>query len=86
MQISDEGMAALKKEKEAKENTSQEDQIKEKIVELKKELAEIKAQSANSEKAKANQEKKANAIAQQISMLSMQLIQLQKVNSESGSV
>lgn len=78
LQISDEGMAALKKEKEAKENTSQEDQIKEKIAELKKELAEIKAQSVSSEKAKATQEKKANAILQQISMLSMQLIQLQK--------
>ena len=89
LQISDEGMAALKKEKEVKaekENTSQEEYIKEKIAELKKELAEIKAQSASSEKAKATQEKKANAIAQQISMLSMQLIQLQKANSESSSV
>ena len=81
LQISDEGMMALKKEKEAKENISQEDQIKEKIAELKKELAEIKGQNANSEKAKANQEKKANAIAQQISMLSMQLTQVQKANS-----
>ena len=44
-------------------------------------LAEIKVQNANSEKAKANQEKKANAIAQQISMLSMQLTQVQKANS-----
>lgn len=86
LQISDEGMTALKKEKEAKENTSQEDQIKEKIAELKKELAEIKAQSVSSEKAKENHEKKANAIEQQISMLSMQLIQLQKANSESSSV
>ena len=86
LQISDEGMAAFKKEKEAKENTSQEDKIKEKIAELKKELAEIKAQSASSEKAKANQEKKVNAIEQQISMLSMQLIQLQKLNSESNSI
>lgn len=89
LQISDEGMAALKKEKEAKaekENTSQEEHIKEKIAELKKELAEIKAQSASSEKAKENQEKKANAIEQQISMLSMQLIQLQKANSKSSSV
>jgi len=82
LQISDEGMAALKKEKEAKENTSQEDQIKEKIAELEKELAEIRAQSASSEKAKENQEKKGNAIEQQISMLSMQLIQLQKANIE----
>ena len=86
LQISDEGMAALKKEKEAKENTSQEDKIKEKIAELKKELAEVKAQSVSSEKAKENQEKKANAIEQQISMLSMQLIQVQKANSESSSV
>ena len=89
LQISEEGMAALKKEKEAKtvkENTSQEEHIKEKIAELKKELAEIKAKSDSSEKAKENQEKKANAIEQQISMLSMQLIQLQKANSESSSV
>ena len=86
LQISDEGIAALKKEKEAKESTSQEDKIKEKIVELKKELAEIKAQSASSEKAKAIQEKKVNTIEQQISMLSMQLIQLQKTNSESSTV
>ena len=48
LQISDEGMKALNKEKEAKENTSQEDQMKEKIAELKKELAEIKVQKANS--------------------------------------
>ena len=81
LQISDEGMEALKKEKEAKENTSQEDKIKEKIAELKKELAEIKAQNASSEKTKVTQEKKANAIAQQISMLSMQLTQVQKANS-----
>ena len=77
LQISEEGMAALEKEKEAKavkENTFQEEHIKEKIAELKKELAEIKAQSASSEKAKENQEKKANAIEQQISMLSMQII------------
>ena len=86
LQISDEGMEALKKGKEAKENTSQEDKIKEKIAELKKELAEVKAQSVSSEKAKENQEKKANAIEQQISMLSMQLIQVQKANSESSSV
>ena len=86
LQISEEGMAALKKEKAAKENTSQEEHIKEKIAELKKELAEIKLQSASSEKAKENQEKKANAIEQQISMLSMQLMQLQKANSELSSV
>lgn len=77
LKISDEGMAALKKENKAKENTSQEDQIKEKIAELKKELAEIKT--------KPNQEKKVNSIEQQISMLSMQLIQLQKLNSKSSS-
>ena len=86
LQISNEGMDALKKEKEAKENTSQEDKMKEKITELKKELAEIKAQGASSEKAKAMQEKKVNAIMQQISILSMQLIQLQKTNKETSSV
>ena len=86
LQISDEGMAALKKEKEAKESTSQEDKIKEKIAELKKELAEIKAQGASSEKAKAIQEKKVSTIEQQISTLSMQLIQIQKINSESSDI
>ncbi len=86
LHISKEGMDALKKDNEEKEKTSQEEQIKEKIAELKKELAEIKAQRASSEKAKAIQEKKANAIIQQISMLSMQLIQLQKSNDESSSV
>ena len=78
LKISDEGMAALKKEKASNENTSQEDQIKEKIAELKKKLAEIKT--------KPNQEKKVNAIEQQISILNMQLIQLQKLNSESNSI
>ncbi len=86
LHISDEGKAALKKDNETKEKTSQEEQIKEKIVELKKELAEIKGQIAGSEKAKAVREKKANEIAQQISMLSMQLIQLQKASSESSSI
>ena len=86
LQISDEGMAALKKENEAKEETTQENQIKERIAELKKELAQIRTKQATSEKAKAAQEKKADAIIQQISTLSMQLIQLQKTNSESSSV
>ena len=86
LQISDEGRAALKKDSEAKEKTSQEEQIKEKISELKKELTEIKLQQAVSEKAKMMQDKKANAIEQQISMLSMQLIQLQKANSQSDSI
>lgn len=36
--------------------------------------------------AKAMQEKKVNAIEQQISMLSMQLIQLQKINNETSAV
>ncbi len=43
-------------------------------------------QQAVSEKAKMIQDKKVNAIEQQISMLSMQLIQLQKANSQSDSV
>lgn len=51
LQISDEGKAALKKDNEAKEKTSQEEQIKEKISELKKELAEIKQKRAVSEDA-----------------------------------
>lgn len=91
LQISNEGMEALKKmseenEKKAKKGDSQEDQIKEQIEKLRKELAEIKAKQTGSEKAKKALESKANAISQQISMLSMQLIQVQKANSESGSV
>jgi len=91
LQISNEGLAALKKqseenEKKAKEGTSEEDRIKEEIEKLKKELAEIQAKQKKSEQAKKTLEGKANAITQQISALSMQLIQVQKMNSESGSV
>ena len=91
LQISNEGMEALKKmseenEKKAKEGNSQEDQIKEQIEKLRKELAEIKAKQAGSEKAKKALESKAKAITQQISMLSMQLIQIQKENNETGTV
>ncbi|QFJ56410.1 hypothetical protein [Pseudobutyrivibrio xylanivorans] len=55
LQISDEGMEALKKmseenEKKVKEGNSQEEQIKEQIEKLRKELAEIKAKQAGSER------------------------------------
>lgn len=83
LQISEEGRAALKKDSATK--TSEEDRIKERIAELKKELAKVKAEPAVSEEAKISQEKKADALAQQISVLSMQLIQLQKVKRESDS-
>ena len=91
LQISNEGIEALKKmseenEKKAKEGNSQEDQIKEQIEKLRKELAEIKAKQASSEKAKKALESKANAITQQISMLSMQLIQIQKENNATDTV
>ena len=91
LQISNEGMEALKKmsvenEKKVKEGNSQEDQIKEQIEKLRKELAEIKAKQASSEKAKKALESKANAITQQISMLSMQLIQIQKENNATDTV
>ena len=92
LQISEEGLAALEKERITKESekekdtSDQETQIKEKIAELKKELAELKSKRTNSEKAKEAQEKKANAIAQQISVLSMQLLQLQKAKTESSQV
>lgn len=84
-------MEALKKmsvenEKKVKEGNSQEDQIKEQIEKLRKELAEIKAKQASSEKAKKALESKANAITQQISMLSMQLIQIQKENNVTDTV
>lgn len=91
LQISDEGLAALKKqsevnEKKAKEGNSEEDRIKEEIEKLKKELAEIQAKQKKSEQAKKTLEGKANAIVQQISTLSMQLVQIQKMNSESSSI
>ena len=78
LHISDEGRASLEKELEAKEKTSQKEQIKKKISELEKELAKVNKQDDT------DQSKKANAIMQQISMLSMQLIQLQKNESESS--
>ena len=77
LQISDEGRASMKKELEEKEKTSQEEQIKKKIAELQKELAKVNEQDDT------EQNKKANAIMQQISMLNMQLVQLQKSKSES---
>lgn len=87
LEISDEGLAALKKQneksdKKVDEDSSKEDQIKEEISKLQKELAEIKAKSASSDEAKKILDSKANAISQQISVLSMQLIQMQKMNSE----
>ena len=86
LDLSDAGRAALDNDIKEKKQTSQEEQIKEKIAELEKELAKINEQQAVSEKAKAAQEKKADAIMQQISMLSMQLVQLRKNNSDSGTV
>lgn len=87
LQISDEGLAALKKqteenEKKAKESTSEEDRIKEEIEKLKNELAEIKTKNASSEKTEETLGNKAKMITQQISVLSMQLIQIQKNKSE----
>ena len=91
LQISDEGLAALKKqteenEKKAKEGNTEEDRIKEEIEKLKKELAEIKSKKASTEKAQEMLDNKAKAISQQISALGMQLIQIQKMNNEAGSV
>ena len=91
LQISDEGLAALKKqteenEKKAKEGNTEEDRIKEEIEKLKKELAEIKSKKASTEKAQEMLDNKAKAISQQISALGMQLIQIQKMNNEEGSV
>ena len=92
LKISDEGMAALKKENEAKETKatserkdSREEQIKEKIAELKKELAELNSKHPTDEKAKEALKQKENAIMQQIDALTIQLLQIQKHNSESNS-
>ena len=84
LHISDEGRAALKKENEAKEQSSQEEQLKNRIEALKKQLTEIKSQGGSG-KLKESRDNKANAIKQQISMLNMQLIQVQKTNSKLGS-
>ena len=86
LQISDEGRAALEKENETKEATSEEDRIREEIAELKKKMTEIKSQQANSEESQKAKEQQINAISQQISALSMQLIQVQKSNSEASSI
>ena len=88
LQISNEGLEALKKgtemkETEETEDNSQENQIKQKIAELQKKLTEIKSKKTGSEESKKAQDKKANIIAQQISMLNMQLIQLQKQKNQS---
>ena len=84
LHISDEGRAALKKENEAKDQSSQEEQLKNRIEALKKQLTEIKSQGGSG-KLKESRDNKANAIKQQISMLNMQLIQVQKANSKLGS-
>ncbi len=47
LHISDEGRAALKKENEAKEQSSQEEQLKNRIEALKKQLTEIKSQGGS---------------------------------------
>ena len=83
LQISDEGLEALKQAGEPQEDDSQKEQIKKQISELKNELAKIKSKQVTSQRAKEAQNKKASAIMQQISMLSMQLVQLEKNESES---
>lgn len=90
-QISDEGLTALKKQTEenenkVKEDNSQEEQIKKQIEKLKKLLAETKAKQANSEVAKEALKNRENAITQQISVLNMQLLQIQKTKSEANSI
>ncbi len=82
LQISDDGRASMEKELKEKERSSQEEQIKKKIADLQKELAGIN-DTHSPENDDTEQSKKADAIMQQISMLSMQLVQLQKARSES---
>ena len=83
LDISGEGRASLEKELKEKERSSQEEQIKKKIAELQKQLAEIRNGQTVSDSDDAGRSKKANAIMQQISMLGMQLAQVQKAKSES---
>jgi len=80
LQISPGGIAAVQKDKDEKKEKSLEEQLKDRIAELKEELAELLSQPANSEEAKEIQEKQANIIRQEILLLNMQLIELQKNN------
>lgn len=91
LDISPEGLDALNKKKEiqvseTKEDDSKEEQIKKEIAKLEKELAEIRAKQKKSKDSDKALERKANAIVQQISALNMQLIQIEKNKSESGTV
>ena len=83
LDLSDGGKAALEKNTEAKETYSRQEQIKKKIAELEKELAEINGQNTDPQ---TEQSGKANAVMQQIALLNMQLVQLQKNDSDSGTV
>lgn len=83
LDLSDGGKAALEKNMEAKETYSRQEQIKKKIAELEKELAEINGQNTDLQ---TEQSRKANAVMQQIALLNMQLVQLQKNDSDSGTV
>ncbi len=83
LDLSDGGKAALEKNMEAKETYSRQEQIKKKIAELEKELAEINGQNTDPQ---TEQSGKANAVMQQIALLNMQLVQLQKNDSDSGTV
>ena len=83
LDLSDGGKAALEKNMEAKETYSRQEQIKKKIAELEKELAEINGQNTDPQ---TEQSRKANAVMQQIALLNMQLVQLQKNDSDSGTV
>ena len=60
-------------------------QLKDRIEELKAQLSKIKAQGGSG-RLKNYQENIADAIKQQLSMLSMQLVQVKKTNSESGRI
>ena len=91
LDISPEGLDALNKKKEIQvsetnEDDSKEEQIKKEIAKLEKELAEIRAKQKKSKDSDKALERKANAIVQQISALNMQLIQIEKNKSESGTV
>ena len=91
LDISAEGLDALNKKKEIQvsetnEDDSKEEQIKKEIAKLEKELAEIRAKQKKSKDSDKALERKANAIVQQISALNMQLIQIEKNKSESGTV
>ena len=79
LQISAEGKAASQKDAtQEDEITALEERVKNLITSLKEELAEIKTKPAASEKAKKIKDTEIKTIKQEIFLLTMQLVELEK--------